>query len=186
MRFLPLFLVLAACSGPTSTASTETATAEAAPSEATPTAEAPAPSPAPPGPGPTGPVRLVAPSCGYGGSATAVAIFVDVEADVALTGIHASAVANDPGTGARLGTSSEPSSLYAVPAAHSLADFSTSGTTAFDGTLDAGEHARLLFFAGLYDLASATGPLELVLTLTADGGQSHEVHCTTDSMWPSS
>ena len=49
---------------------------------------APTPPPASPG-APNGPLHITAPGCGYGGSAPAMTVFVDVSSDVALHGVTA-------------------------------------------------------------------------------------------------
>lgn len=181
MRHLAILLACpfaVACSGPTSA----TSAAEPAPA-----AERPPPAPVLAAtPGPAGPVRLSALACGYGGSVTAVSVFVDIETDVALDGLTGSVTARDPAApSAPPGVSREPTTLSLVPADHALTDFSSSGTTPFDGHLDAGAHARLLFFSGLAPVPGFAA-LEMTIALTDASGTVHTATCTSEGMWPSS
>jgi hypothetical protein len=135
----------------------------------------------------TAPVRITTPACGYGGSSPAVAIFVDVETDVALSGVAFSLAIADPATHAVVGHSREPMQTVVSPVERGLLDFSTQGTTPFDGTLAAGARTRVQYWSGMDELPpSLGGPIELHLTMTAAGGQQLEATCTTEEMWPSS
>lgn len=167
-------------------------------SDASPASTAPAPAPAPTSaaaPGPTLPapgVRVSSPACGYGGSAPAVSVFVDVDTDIALTGVTLSFTLTDPATGAPRGVSRAPESLAVSPPDRTLLDFSTQGTTPFDGTIAAGTHTRLTYFAGLgEDPGAPTAPAAFggalrvnVVVRTNEG--VFAAHCDTASMWPSS
>lgn len=180
-----LAAVFVGCSGAAGETPSSATPAEPAPAarlaEPTPSgAVAPAPTPATPE------VRVTAPACGYGGSATAVAVFLDVETDVPLTGLTGSLVASDPATGAIVGRSSAPAMLLVSPVERGVLDFSTAGTTPFGGDLAAGARTRLLFFSGLDGLPPGFGSLAIAMTLTAADGRRVEATCTTEAMWPSS
>lgn len=165
---------------------------------ASPAAPAPAPSPAPapapaPGPGPVVPppgVRVSAPACGYGGSAPAVAVFLDVATERPLTGVSVSFTLADPATGAPSGVSRAPETLVISPVTRGLLDFSTQGTLPFDGALAAGTTTRLEYFAGLGDDPSGAvlaigGPLRVNVVVHANEGV-FTATCDTAQMWPSS
>lgn len=164
-----------------------------------PAVAAPPPSSAPP-PGTAAPstvvparvsaVRVSAPACGYGGSAPAVSVFVDVETDVALSGVTLSFTLADSETGAARGASREPETLVIAPPEHALTDFSTQGALPFDGTLAAGTTTRLEYFAGLGDPpgGEATpfgGPLRVDVIVHTNQGD-YAASCETATMWPSS
>ena len=153
-----------------------------------------APSPAPaPGPGPVVPppgVRVSAPACGYGGSAPAVAVFLDLQTERALTGVSVSFTLADPVTGAPSGVSRAPETLVISPVDRGLLDFSTQGTRPFDGALAAGTTTRLEYFAGLGDdpagaVLAMGGPLRVNVVVHANEGV-FTATCDTAQMWPSS
>lgn len=190
-RSAPFFLAAAlfGCSGAAGETPSSARPAELAPVArvAEPPSSSPvAPASSDPPAGAAREVRVTAPACGYGGSATAVAVFLDVETDVPLTGLTGSLVASDPATGALVGRSRAPAMLLVSPVARGLRDFSTSGTTPFGGELEAGARTRLLFFSGLEGEASGVGSLAITMTLTASDGRRFEATCTTEGMWPSS
>jgi hypothetical protein len=177
---LSLSLSLAACAG----------VSDPAPATSPTPAPAPAPSPGPalPPPGTT----VTAPACGYGGSAPAVSVFVDVTTSTPLTGVTLSFTLADPSTGAPVGRSRAPESLVVSPMERGVLDFSTQGTTPFDGTIPAATPTRLEYFAGLgEDPAHPTppsaigGPLRVDVTVHANEG-TFTASCATAGMWPSS
>jgi hypothetical protein len=173
-------LALTGCSG----GATESTPPETATTAASPTAETP---PQPAAPSASGPVRISAPACGYGGSAPAVAVFVDVETDVALHGVAFSFAIADPASHTVAGRSREPVTTVVSPVERGVLDFSTQGTTPFDGELAAGARTRLQYYAGIDALPSGIGgPIEVQLRMTTAEGQSFEATCTTEQMWPSS
>jgi hypothetical protein len=160
------------------------------------TAPPPAPPPTSTAPGPTLPapgVRVSSPACGYGGSAPAVSVFVDVDTDIALTGVTLSFTLADSATGAPRGASRAPETLVVSPIERGLLDFSTQGTTPFDGTIAAGTRTRLMYFAGLGEDPSAAGlppsafggPLRVNVVLRTNEGV-FAATCDTAGMWPSS
>lgn len=176
-------------------------TSEAPPASAT-TASAPAPAPAPAAPPSTGTasgpalpppgVHVSAPACGYGGSAPAVSVFVDVTTDVPLTGVSLSFVLADGTDGSPAGVSRAPGSLVVSPIERGLLDFSTQGTTPFDGTIAAASTpTRLEYFAGLGEAPGAPTapsfghPMRVDVTLHANEG-TFTASCNTAEMWPSS
>jgi hypothetical protein len=166
-------------------------------SDSAPASTAPAPvlAPVSAAPGPTLPppgVRVSSPACGYGGSAPAVSVFVDVDTDIALTGVMLSFTLTDPASGAPRGVSRAPESLAISPPDRSLLDFSTQGTTPFDGTIAAGTHTRLTYFAGLGEEPGAAippaafgGPLHVNVVVHTNEGV-FTAGCDTEGMWPSS
>lgn len=178
LRTALLALLTTACSG---------GAAETTPTSSLSPSPAPAPSPSPTPAPSRAPVRITLPACGYGGSATAVAVFVDVETDVALHGVAFSFAIADPATHAALGHSREPIATVISPVERGLLDFSTQGTTPFDGELAPGARTRLQHYAGVDDLPPGIGgPIEVQLVMTTTDGQRLEATCTTDQMWPSS
>lgn len=193
---LLLAIALAGCSGATSETPATSTTANTAPAEAAPGSDPPSSASAsaasasaaePTSPSAATPaVRISAPACGYGGSATAVVVFLDVETDVPLRGLTANLVASDPRTGSRVGGSTEPRMLLLSPVERGLLDFSTSGTTPFSGALEAGARTRLQFFSGLDGTPPTMGGIDIAMTLTAADGQRFDVACATEGMWPSS
>src|SRR4051794_34066803 len=105
-RLLALVVTLSACVG----------TSEPPPAPPPTTAAAPTQTTSTPGPSiPTSGVRVTAPACGYGGSAPAVTVFVDVVTGVALTGVHVSFTLSDPASGAPGGVSRGYESLAISP-----------------------------------------------------------------------
>lgn len=143
---------------------------------------------------PTVPAATVtALSCGYGGSAPMVAVFLDVHTEVALHDVTATYTLASAAGGAPFGGSTNGySSLTVVPADHALTDYSTQGTTPFEGSLASGTTTRLLYGAGVdEDPASPMpagalgGPLHIDVTLHAREG-NFIASCTTEGMWPSS
>ncbi|MFO0685699.1 MAG: hypothetical protein U0234_26795 [Sandaracinus sp.] len=180
-------LLLAACGAASDAAEPATAH-ETAPMATT----APASSGAPAGP--SLPIASVtAPSCGYGGSAPMVAVFLDVHAETALHDVGVTYTLSDAAGGAPFGGPTNGyASLVVVPADHSLTDYSTQGTTPFDGTLAAGTTTRLLYGAGVGEsptgqtpLGALGGPLRVDVTVHAREG-TFVASCTTEGMWPSS
>jgi hypothetical protein len=144
------------------------------------------PRPTPPS-APAQAVRVTAPACGYGGSATAVAVFLDLETDVALSGVGASFEVVDPRTGTAIGRSAPDVTLLVSPEARGLLDFSTQGTTPFGGSLAAGSRTRLQIFAGLTgDTLPLASGIEVRVALRDGSGRTWDAVCTTGEMWPSS
>lgn len=183
MRFhaVPLGLLLAlGCAGTHEAATTP----EPAPTAPT----SPDPGPAIPSPS----VQVSAPACGYGGSAPAATVFVDVQTSVPLTGVRLSFTLADPTTGATRGASRAPETLVISPMERGLTDFSTQGTLPFDGTLAAGTTTRLEYFAGLGEdpRGEATpgafgGPVRVDVVVETGAG-IYTTRCDTAQMWPSS
>lgn len=177
---LLVMLSLAGCSGGAAEGSSTTETATAPPTQPDPT---PAPEPVAARP----PIRITAPACGYGGSAPAVSVFVDVENDVALHGVTFAFGISSTGSDAIVGRSRDPMATAIVPPDHTLLDFSTQGTTPFDGELAAGARTRLLYWAGVDDVPSDFGAaIDVHVTLSTSDGQHLDVVCSTAEMLPSS
>lgn len=131
-------------------------------------------------------MRVSSPGCGYGGSATAASMFLDVEALADVHGVTARFELDDPATGALRGASEGEVMLLVSPEARGTLDFSTQGTTPWDGTLARGARVRLQVFGGVHEVAPLTGPMRIVVTLVDDAGLRVEASCTTEEMWPSS
>lgn len=181
-----LLLLLVSCSGTPASPATHPppSASEAIPSEPSPS-EPPPSEPSPLAPA-VDPVRVRALACGYGGSATAVSGFLDVETDVALHGLTATYELRDP-SGVPCGHNQGAVTLLVSPPARGTHDFSTQGTTPFAGDLAAGARTRLQYFGGVDALPPSTGgPLEVRVTLTAAGGRHWNATCTTATEWPSS
>lgn len=183
---LTLSLVLAlGCAGTSEPTATAPVTGTTSP--APPTSAGPQPPVIP-----ASPVQLSAPACGYGGSAPAVSVFVDVLTDVALTDVRVSFTLTDPTTGASRGASRAPETLVISPMERGLTDFSTQGTLPFDGTLAAGTTTRLEYFAGLGEdpdgeatPGALGGPVRVNVTVATSLG-IYWATCDTAQMWPSS
>jgi hypothetical protein len=173
-------LLLTACAGGSTASSATPAPSSAAPSPSiAPTANAPS-------------VRVTAPSCAYGGSAPVATVFFDVDTDIALTGVTASLTLTDAGSGSSRGASSRGyESLTVSPPSRGLLDFSSQGTTPFDGTIAAHGSLRLAYATGIGEdpsSALATGPfgaLEMHVTLHTNEG-TFTATCATAEMLPSS
>lgn len=181
-------LLLTACGAATDAAEPATAPETSAPAAPA----APASSAVAPGPSlPT--ASVTAPSCGYGGSAPMVAVFLDVHAETALHDVGVTYTLSDAAGGAPFGGPTNGyASLVVVPPEHALTDYSTQGTTPFDGTVAAGTTTRLLYGAGVGDDPAAPmppgalgGPLRVDVTVHAREG-TFLASCTTEGMWPSS
>ncbi len=183
-------LLLAACGAASDATAEPTTPPETTPAEGRTTAPVASEATAPP----TVPAATAtAVSCGYGGSAPMVAVFLDVHTEIALHDVSATYALSDVTGGAPLGGSTNGySSLVVVPADHLLTDYSTQGTTPFDGTLAAGTTTRLLYGAGVGEsptgqtpLGALGGPLRVDVTVHAREG-NFLASCTTEGMWPSS
>jgi hypothetical protein len=159
---------LGACAG-----ASEAPTATATPSHTAPTTNASG-------------VRVSAPACGYGGSAPAVSVFIDVDSSIPLTHVTASFTLGDVNGVAR-GGASEPSQLVVSPTERGLLDFSTQGTSPFDGSIPANAPTRLQYFAGLSanDVDVAPAPLRIDVVVRSDQG-TYSASCALGDMWPSS
>ncbi len=149
----------------------------------------PAPTPRPPPPPPE--VRIGVPACGYGGSAPAASVFVDVDTAIALHHVTVSFRVTDL-SDVPIAVSGEHSQVVISPVERGVLDFSTQGTTPFDGTLAPSTSTRLELFAGLRDDPAAPspaprlgGPMRLHVTVRADESTSTAT-CDTEQMWPSS
>jgi hypothetical protein len=116
-------------------------------------------------------------------------VFLDVDTDIALTGVTASLALADGASGDSRGVSSSYyESLTVSPPARGLLDFSSQGTLPFDGTLAAHTSTRLEYATGVADDPSQvlpSGPLEMRVTLHANEG-TFTATCATAEMLPSS
>ena len=177
-------LFVHACAGASDSAPTPTTTAPSG----TPRPSTAAPAPIVPHPA----VQVSAPACGYGGSAPAVSVFIDVTTAVALSGVSVSFTLADLATGTPSGFSREPENLVVSPIDRGLLDFSTQGTSPFDGSLAAGSTTRLEYWAGLgIEVGSEaapgflSGPLRVNVVVHTNEGV-YTTTCDTAQMWPSS